>query len=244
LDFDKDWLEPLRAAYYTDLLSFLNAPQNQYLLAGNKRYKQAVGKSPSLYYLFSYEDYPLLWLSSNRPQSHALFQQFFDQLSLAEVFKEQIPHSEQIRMYCGFFVVGNQAPKPLWHYDYHIGAPAFTLITPLFELEPDQGHLLYEEAGGQEQTYHYQLSQALIFGAGFLHSTACYGPSKTLRILVSLTFGSDQWQHWPLIKKNIHKQSRYYCLPCGHMTGTCKCQMKHAYQEAIKRLKEKINHGQ
>jgi hypothetical protein len=235
LDFDPRWLEPLRQSFYQDLSAYLNAPEQASLFQGGRLLRQPIAKRESPYYLFSYEDYPLLWLSANTALTLSLFLGLYEQLNLAQLFAEKTLPSRSLRMYGGFFVVGKQAPKPLWHYDYHLGAAAFTLIVPLFELSAQHGHLLYEDSSGQIQTYHYRPHQALIFGTGFLHSTQPYGPSDRLRVLLSLTFGSDQWQDWPLIKKNIQKQSRYYLLPCGHVAGGCLCEWKYQLQKIWQR---------
>lgn len=233
LDFDPHWLEPLRQGFYQDLGAYLNAPQQAKLFQGGRTLRQPLRQRESPYYLFSYEDYPLLWLSANTAQTLSLFHDLFEKLTLARLFANQLQPPRRLQMYGGFFVVGKQAPQPLWHYDYHLGAAAFTLIVPLFELNPEHGHLLYEDLAGQIQTYRYRLDQALIFGTGFLHSTEPYSPTETLRVLVSLTFGSDQWADWPLIKKNIQKQARYFYLPCGHLAGHCLCELKHQLQKRL-----------
>ncbi|MGE3727544.1 MAG: hypothetical protein AB7I41_18435, partial [Candidatus Sericytochromatia bacterium] len=235
LDFDPRWLDPLRQSFYLDLSAYLNAPEQRAIFEGGRVIRQPIAKRESAYYLFSYEDYPLLWLSANSSQTLSLFLVLFEQLNLAALFADKTVPPRSLCMYGGFFVVGKQAPQPLWHYDYHLGAAAFTLIVPLFELTPQMGHLLYEDSSGQIQTYHYRPHQALIFGTGFLHSTQPYGPSDTLRVLLSLTFGSDQWSDWPLIKKNIQKQSRYYLLPCGHLAGRCLCELKYQLQKVLRR---------
>lgn len=237
LNLDPRCLEPLRQSFYQELGAYLNAPEQAKLFEGGRVLHRPIRQGESPYYLFSYEDYPLLWLSANSASSLSLFHALFEQLSLPALFAEKLnpEKTSSVRMYGGFFVVGNRAPKPLWHYDYHLGAAAYTLIVPLLALSPQHGHLLYEDLQGEIQTYAYRPHQALIFGTGFLHSTQPYAPADTLRVLVSLTFGSAQWSDWALIKKNIQKQSRYYHLPCGHVAGACLCEWKYRLQTLWRR---------
>ena len=130
--FQDHLLEEIRTSYYRELESFLRDPRHQYLFKGGRTFKQPIGKSPSEYYLFSYNDYPLLWFSANTPQTFQIYQRFFEGLSIEEDVKELVDYHKKIIMYCGFLVIGNQAPKHLWHFDYRVGANAYTLITPLF----------------------------------------------------------------------------------------------------------------
>lgn len=174
--------------------------------------------------LISYDTYPLLWITNRTPESYRVFEQFFQALRLETRLKAQGIQPHRLRLYSGFFVVGNRAPEPLWHYDYRSGAQAFTLITPLFAWNPHHGHLRYQDAHQKEHSYRYQQGEAVFFGDGFLHSTEPYAPTSELRVLVSLTFGSKRWRDWDLIQRNIHEQSHFYHLPCGHAnTQQCPC---------------------
>lgn len=232
LDFRPELLSAVQASYRQQLEGFLQAGRHQYLLQGGKTFRRGV--PGGAYYLFSYDTYPLLWFSSNRPQSFGLYQDLFKALRLAELFQELIDYQQQIRLYCGFLVIGNQAPKELWHYDYLEGAQAYTLITPLFELEPAHGGLLYELDAEQTARYSYRSSQAIILGDRFLHSTEPYQPSPKLRVLLSLTFGSDKLTYWPKVRQAIQSQSRYYIKPCGHSGPYCLCLAKAACRRALR----------
>lgn len=139
-------------------------------------------------------------------------------------------------MYCGFLVIGDRAPETMWHYDFRTGAQAFTLITPLFELLPEHGHLLYRLADKQARKYTYRLGEAILLGEKFSHTTEPYGEedvSGPLRVLVSLTFGSDKWENWEQLKPNIESQSHYFAQPCGHISGRCKCEQRHRLGKKI-----------
>lgn len=237
LNFAEDLLNEIRASYYRDLSGFLLNPANGYLFEGGRTHRQAI--TGQAYYLYSYENYPLLWVSNNSERTYQLFQRLFEDLELQQKFHDLIDYRQGMVMYCGFFVLGNRAPEPLWHYDYLPGANAYTLITPLFEPSPGHGHLLYKNAQDEEQRYQYELNQALIFGPGFLHSTEPYPISPKYRVLASLTFGSDKADYWPITKKAITAQSKYYCLPCGHKAGTCTCFGKDPRQNRFRnRLKD------
>lgn len=174
--------------------------------------------------LISYDTYPLLWLTNRTANSYQLFQDFFQHLPLKEALRSLVKKPPPLQLYSGFFVLGNQASEPLWHYDYRTGARAYTLITPLFPWQAQHGHLLYQDPQHNTHTYTYHQGQGIVLGDGFLHSTAPYEPSTELRVLVSLTFGSKHWRDWALIARNIGEQSYFYRLPCGHAsTQNCRC---------------------
>ncbi len=221
--FDPELLWPLRAAFSKHLSTFFYLPENKALLSGVYYQSRRVGD----YYLLSYDTYPLLWLTNHNLNSYQLFHDFFEQLSLNEPLKPYIPFRRKLVMYSGFFVVGNRAHETMWHYDYRPEARAYTLITPLFDWRPEHGHLLYKSHEQAEtSTYTYKKGEAVLLGDGVLHSTEPYAPTDSLRVLVSLTFGSDRWKHWPVIEKNISEQSYYYHLPCGHPVNACGCRGK------------------
>ena len=129
---------------------------------------------------------------------------------------------EKAVMYCGFLVVGDRAPASQWHNDYAPGANAFTLITPLFELDPGHGHLLYK-VGEQTHRYQYTLNEAIFFGEKTAHSTEPYPPSASKRVLLSMTFGTDKLEYWPHLRESLETQAQYFMLPCGHVYGSCQC---------------------
>ncbi|MGE3728898.1 MAG: hypothetical protein AB7I41_25345 [Candidatus Sericytochromatia bacterium] len=211
----------LQRQFEREIRPFFEDPAQDELLRGGK-YQHMLLPGGN-YSLCSYDTDPLFWVANRQASNYALFKAFFDALGLEQALKPKIKHKNQLVMYCGFFVVGNQAPDPNWHYDYRPGAPAYTLITPLFDLSPEHGQLLYELPNRQRQVYRYTPNQAIVFGEGFLHSTEPYGPSPNLRVLLSLTCGTDIIDYWPILKQNIEEQSDFYALPCGHFRGSCRC---------------------
>jgi len=217
-DFDTCLLEPLRLAFEIQR-PFLN--QQEGLFEGVFYHSEVLPDQD--FYLLSYDTYPLLWLSNHNLKSYQLFETFFKALALDSAMQDSIPFDQHLQMYSGFYVLGNRATEMTWHYDYRSGAPGFTLITPLYDWNPAHGHLHYRDPADQTQTYPYQLGQAIVFGEGFEHCTEPYAVSDDLRVLVSLTFGPDQWSSWDILKQNIAEQSYYYHLPCGHAVDSCQC---------------------
>lgn len=223
LRFDPALLAPIQQSYLQQLQAWLQAPEQAYLLEGGHYHNLGLGA----YHLVSYDTAPLLWLSSNRPETYALFRNFFAALNIESEIRGLVDTARRIVMYCGFLVVGDRAEEPIWHYDYRPGAHAYTLITPLFEWNPVHGHLLYKGSGSLSETYTYRLGEAIVFGEGFLHSTAPYESCGKIRVLLSLTFGTDKWKYWDILKENIQEQSEYFLQPCGHAIGTCRCRARY-----------------
>jgi len=232
LQFDGHLLDNLRADYLTHLADLWQNSSQQKKLAGTRYCSEVLGETED-YYLLSYDTYPLFWLTNHSARSRQLFQDFFKQLPLENTLRKEIDITKKAIMYAGFFVIGNRANEPMWHYDYRPGAHAYTLITPLFEWETEHGHLLYKDKE-ETATYTYALNEAIVFGEGFLHSTEPYPVTDKIRVLVSFTFGTDRWKHWPILKLNIAEQSYYYALPCGHIQGQCQCKKKHHQRETLK----------
>ena len=110
-----------------------------------------------------------------------------------------------------------------WHIDYLPGANAYTLLTPLFHRETAHGHLLYRDKDKTKKRHAYRPNEALIVGDYFSHATEPYPKSAEPRVLLSLTFGTDKFDHWPALKQTIDSQSEFFILPCGHESGTCHC---------------------
>lgn len=239
LQFDENLLNDIRDSYHQDLEAYLTANENNKLFQGGRRFNQPIESRQGSYYLVSYDTYPLLWITSNNQTTYTIYNHFFKQLGLIEAFKQKIDHKKNLIMYCGFLVIGKQATEPLWHYDYLSNANAYTLITPLFELNNSHGHLLYQH-NQKEYTYTYKMGEAIILGDHFLHSTAPYKNSEKLRVLVSVTFGTDKWQYWDLIKESIEEQSNFYRLPCGHFVYTCQCRENIFYRLFHGFLKNKL----
>jgi hypothetical protein len=212
-----------RASYRQDVLPFVSNPENHRFLEGGQEFKQPIEASGHRYFVVSYGANPLLWISCNSPDTHRIYQRFFESLGIDAPLKALVDHDERIVMYCGFVVIGDRAPGHSWHVDYAHGANAYTLITPLFELEPGHGHLLYKMRNDRTETYRYRLGEAIVFGDRFLHTTEPYGQCDRARVLVSLTVGTDKVKYWPVLEKTIGVQSNYLVLPCGHAAGSCRC---------------------
>jgi hypothetical protein len=88
--------------------------------------------------------------------------------------KSLVDFNNQIKVYCGFFVVGKGMDRQTWHKDYMDDANGYTLITPLFELDDSQGNLMYKDELLNIKTYQYKMNEAIIFGDGFEHATEPY----------------------------------------------------------------------
>ncbi len=219
--FEEGLLEEIRASYRNELATLLDNPKNQVLFEGGRSHRVRIGKAGS-YLALSFESYPLLWFSHNDAATYGIFRRFFEALALESEIRDLIDYQNEIVMYCGFLVIGDRAPAAQWHCDYAPGANAFTLITPLFELDPGHGHLLYK-LGNQSERYLYTLNEAIIFGEKTAHTTEPYAPSAKKRVLVSLTFGTDKLEYWPQLRESLDSQAQYFVLPCGHVYGTCKC---------------------
>lgn len=236
LAFDPVLLQPLQVMYARQIGPFLEHPDQADKLKG-VYYQQEVLPGGD-FDLLSYDTYPLLWVTARTAASHQYFQDFFNTLPLAD-FAPRLKVRKQLRLYGGFFVVGNRASEWMWHYDYRPKARAYTLITPLQPWITGHGHLGCLPAGAEAtepDIYTYQHGEAIVFGDGFLHSTEPYAPHDQHRILVSLTFGSDRWQDWDLIRQNIAEQSNHYGLPCGHSNQqACTCYSRWQQRQQWKR---------
>ena len=80
------------------------------------------------------------------------------------------------------------------------GANAYTLITPLFELDDAHGNLMYKDASSNIKTYQYKMNEAVIFGDGFEHATEPYARTDALRVMLSCTFGTDKIEYLDTLK--------------------------------------------
>jgi len=181
-------------------------------------------------YKFSIRSYgsdPIIWVSNNDWLTYGLFREFFDALGIREDVKELVHYKNDIIMYSGFFVISDHLDKEIWHVDYHAGANAYTLITPLFALDEAHGELLYKDPDSNICKYTYKLNEAIIFGDGFVHTTEPYAHSSAVRVLLSMTFGTDMLDYWPIMSTTIGTQSDFFILPCGHQAGTCGCLAAH-----------------
>ncbi|MCS6959086.1 MAG: hypothetical protein RMK91_03455 [Pseudanabaenaceae cyanobacterium SKYGB_i_bin29] len=217
VSFAVELLEDIRQSYYQYVHPLLSdQPQ---LLQPKELQEKDLGE----YHLVNYPGTTLLWVSSNTAKTYNLYRQFLDKLDIIDDIKLLVDYREKIVMYCGFLVVSNVIRQPKWHYDYRQGANAYTLITPLLALSTNHGNLCYRDDRHKTNIYRYKLGEAIIFGEGFLHSTEPYPPCSDIRVLVSLTCGTDKLGYWHITSRTIATQSRYFVLPCGCVVGTCNC---------------------
>jgi hypothetical protein len=219
--FEDALLEEIRDSYQRELAPLVDNPRNQYLFEGGQMRRASLGEAGS-YLALSYDTYPLLWLSNNDARTHAMFRRFFEALAIESELRELLDCRQRVVFYCGFLVVGDHAPAAQWHSDYASEANAFTLITPLFPLQPEHGHLLYRH-GDTTERYEYALNEAILFGDKTPHTTEPYPPAAGKRVLVSLTFGTDKMKYWPRLRESLESQAHYFTLPCGHLYGSCDC---------------------
>lgn len=220
--FDEALLDEIRKSYEDHLSTYLNAEKNQALFVGGQSHCRNIGPAGDRYLLVSYDTHPLLWLSTNDEKTFQIYRRFFDALAIDEDIKQLVDHDQRIVMYCGFLVVGDRSPTSSWHDDYEVGANGYTLITPLFELDPGHGGLLYRD-GDAVRRYDYRVGEAVLFGDNFTHMTETYEATERKRVLVSLTFGTDKMKYWDVLSGTIGDQSDFMVLPCGHVKGTCAC---------------------
>lgn len=216
-------LDEIRDSYTRELHPLLTNPGNRQLLDGGRAFHQPLGAATSEYFMVSYLTHPLLWFSSNTPGTYQIYRRFFDGLGIEDEVRQLVDHAQRIVMYCGFLVIGDHSPGYSWHDDYLPGANAYSLLTPLFELDPGHGDLLYRTHGGKTGTYNYALGEAIMFGDNFSHCTEPYQSTGQLRILVTIQFGTDKMEHWNVLRRTIESQSEFLVLPCGHPLGTCAC---------------------
>lgn len=221
--FGDELLEEARTSFSSTLAGYLSKPQNAALLSGGKPHQIEINTSQHKYFLMSYGPSALLWISNNCIDSYQMFKRFFDAIAIRDDLKQLVDFDQNIVMYSGFFVVGNHLKQPLWHVDYELGANAYTLVTPLFDPDSKHGELLYQDKDENTKDYHYKLNEAVIFGDQFLHTTQPYPKTDGLRVLLSLTFGTDKLKYWDILEATIGAQSQFMILPCGHQAGTCNC---------------------
>ena len=217
--YDSTLLDELRTVFTTELAGhFTDA-----LLAGGRPLQLEMDTQQYKFTLMSYGPSPIMWVSNNCLDSYVLFARFFDALDIRREVNQLVDCAQGVVMYCGFFVVSNRLRRPLWHVDYVKGANGYTLITPLWEVESDHGKLLYQDEDQHVKDYCYTSNEAIIFGDEFTHTTQPYARTSQLRVLLSLTFGTDKVEYWPLLKETIGEQSEFLILPCGHQYGSCSC---------------------
>ena len=223
VNFDHSLLTPLREMFDNALRERLNREGYAYLFAGMEQINIQLKIDDLQFHVTSYGTAPLLWISNNNAHTYQLFRSFMDELNIMDDIKELVDFDDHIEVYCGFFVVGKKMDRQTWHKDYCDGANGYTLITPLFELDKAHGNLMYKDDASTVKKYQYKINEAVVFGDGFEHATEPYQETDNLRVMLSLTFGTDKAEHWNILKETIEHQSNYMILPCGHEKGSCEC---------------------
>lgn len=247
LEFEITLLDELKDLYDTYLSPEFNDKKNAALFEGNRQIAEPLEIDPHKFYIVSYNKSPLLWVSNDCRETYDIFKRFFVALKLENHLKKLIDHEKNIVMYCGFFVIGNRFNEVSLHLDYFDSANGYTFLTPLFEIDPRHGNLLYLNGNKGIGEYSYRLGEAIIMGDGFLHSTEPYPQTDNLRVLLCLNVGTDKLIYWDILKRTNGQQSRFMILPCGHQLGTCQCLKpeidRHAPCHCGSGEKYKICHG-
>jgi hypothetical protein len=221
--FDSSLLNSIRTMFDDYLRERLEREGYAYLFTGMEKIDIQMKLEDLQFHLTSYDTAPLLWISNNNAQTYNIFKSFMNDLNIMDDIKELVDFEDHIEVYCGFFVVGKKMDRQTWHKDYVDGANAYTLITPLFDLDDAHGNLMYKAEDSTNHTYNYKMNEAIVFGDGFEHATEPYPESNNLRVMLSFTFGTDKAKYWNVLKQTIDSQSNYMILPCGHEKGTCQC---------------------
>jgi hypothetical protein len=221
--FAGELLTEIRESYSRELHPVLSNPQNRHLFEGGRVVRQPFGAASGNYFIWSFLDYPLLWISGNNPETYAIFRRFFDSLDIDDDIKELVDYDEKIVVYCGSLVIGDHSSEHSFHVDYQPGANAYSLLTPLFDLDPGHGDLLYREGDDTIKAYTYEVGEGLLLGDTFYHCTEPYRSTGHLRVLITITLGTDKMEHWDVLKQTIATQSDFLIQPCGHRIGSCNC---------------------
>lgn len=164
----------------------------------------------------------LAWVSADDVATYREFHQLFEHLELADAVKPLVDWRKRIVMYNGFYVISDGVKAPAWHVDYCHGSHAYTLLTPLYELDADHGQLWYRSRG-ETIRYAYRQGVGVLVGERFMHSTEPFAALSRPRVLVSLTFGTDRMRYWPALQPSVGSQSTFVVMPCGHQRGSCVC---------------------
>jgi hypothetical protein len=225
VSFDSSLLEPLRTMFDSSLRERLSREGYAYLFNGMEQINIQLKLEDLQFHITSYGTAPLLWISNNNAHTYDIFKSFMNELDIMDDIKQLVDFDNKIEVYCGFFVVGKGMDRETWHKDFQDGANAYTLITPLFELDSSHGNLMYKDVSSSIKTYQYKMNEAVIFGDGFEHTTQPYPATDNLRVMLSFTFGTDKAEYWNTLKQTIGEQSNYMILPCGHEKGSCQCFM-------------------
>jgi hypothetical protein len=205
------------------LAAGMESPQYAALHEGTKQLFVAIDSGSYRFQLVSYGASPLLWLSCANELTYRIFRRFAESLDINDELAKLVDCRHGLVMYSGFFVIGNRLDRDNWHVDYYDGANGYTFITPLFDLDPSHGNLLYRDEAGTVHKYTYKTGEGVILGDRFWHSTEPYNKAGKMRVLLSFTIGTDKPEYWPVLGRTIGSQSSFLYLPCGHVAGTCDC---------------------
>ena len=140
-------------------------------------------------------------------------------------------------MYSAFYVVRSRCANHSWHVDYQgpVGTHALTLLTPLRDFDETGSFQLsyrsrppraagaadvpFGEGGGADEgvrRYVYRRGRAVVFGAGFEHSTEPgAGRDGQAHVYLCFTFGTDRQERWREISRTLGTQSRVVQHPDG-----------------------------
>lgn len=156
----------------------------------------------------------ICWLSHADEPSYRWFERIYDRLGVADRVAGFVPHDRVVRLYSGFFVTRSRCDRHDFHADWVTPENrAFTLLAPLSGNAGEMG-LTYIDVRGAERNYAYPAARALVFGAGFRHSTAI-GSLDERAVYLCFNFGTDRMELWPELEKTAGRQGNFYCLPDG-----------------------------
>ena len=214
--FDPSLLAPLASIYENVVAPKLDFPRLRSGAGHDKLHGDGLRLDVSRYGNL------LAWVSADDSATHREFGRLFEHLHLADAAKDLIDWHGRIVLYNGFYIVSDGVDGPSWHRDYVDGAQAYTLLTPLYELDAEHGQLWYE-SGGEVVRYEYRHGVGLLIGEGFRHATEPFASTSRRRVLVSLAFGTDRMRYWPALQRTVGIQAPFVVMPCGHLRGTCAC---------------------
>mmetsp|Transcript_62013 Transcript_62013/g.181224 ORF Transcript_62013/g.181224 Transcript_62013/m.181224 type:complete len:362 (-) Transcript_62013:14-1099(-) len=165
----------------------------------------------------------IAWINVDDEETHRRFESLFQQSGVAERCMPFVDHDQGLRLINCQLIVRSVAHGAHMHVDFdnEVGTDALTLMTPITPTPEGQRgfDLLYRSLDGELRTYAYRRGEALVFGAGFEHSTEP-GESAEPRAFLCFTFGTDREELWPSIAKTVGRQSRLVRRPCGQFSLT------------------------
>jgi len=172
----------------------------------------------------------LAWVSADDVHTWESFNTLFHGLGLHDTFMPIVGSESNLTLYAGYYMVRTRGTKPNWHVDYapEVGQRGLTIITPIdtFAVDPSnedgQFQLLYKESDGDAppRRYTYERGKAIVFGAGFEH-TSEPGAAADLtapHVYLCFCFGTDRQEHWPGIAKTLDGyQAKWLSMSNGEM---------------------------